>query len=372
MNDKDKIQLLDTGGQWAEIAEETEPAVLEVLRSGRWALGPRVEAFEEEMAAYLGARHAIGVASGSDALILALLALDIGPGDEVITTPSTFIATATAISRVGAVPVFADVHEADLLLDADAVGKVITKKTRAIVPVHLYGQCVDGEALDALARTHRLPIVEDACQAVGATRGVVRAGAFGELAAFSFYPTKNLSAAGDAGLVTTNDERLDKRVRRLRDHGSDVRYEHIEIGLNSRLDAVQAAILSVKLRRLDGWTEARNRIADAYIRLFFEAGLGQHIRPLVRHPGRHVFHQFMMRAERRDELRTHLAAQGIGSEVYYPIPLHLQECFTSLGYREGDFPVTEKAARELVALPIHPGLTSAEVERVVGAIADFY
>jgi dTDP-4-amino-4,6-dideoxygalactose transaminase len=372
MRDKDNINLLDTGAQWAEIAGEAESAVLEVLRSGRWALGPRVEAFEQEMAAYLGARHAIGVASGSDALILALLALDIGPGDEVITTPSTFIATATAITRIGAVPVFADVREDDLLLDAAAVEKVITNKTRAILPVHLYGQCVDGEAFDALARLHRLPIVEDACQAVGATRGIVRAGAFGELAAFSFYPTKNLSAAGDAGLVTTNDERLDKRVRRLRDHGSDVRYEHIEVGLNSRLDAVQAAILSVKLKRLDGWTQARNRIADAYVRLFGEAGLGTRIRPLARHGGRHVFHQFMVRAERRDELRAHLAEKGIGSEVYYPIPLHLQECFTPLGYREGDFPIAEQAARELVALPVHPDLADADVERVVSAIADFY
>lgn len=365
------VVLLDTGAQWAEIAAEAEPAVLDVLRSGRWALGPRVAAFEEEIAEYLGARHAIGVASGSDALILALLALDIRPGDEVITTPMTFIATATAIVRIGAVPVFADVHGDDLLLDAAAVEKVITKRTRAILPVHLYGQCVDGESFDALARAHRLPIVEDACQSVGSERGAIRSGAWGDLAAFSFYPTKNLSAAGDAGLVTTNDERLDRRVRRLRDHGSDVRYEHIEVGLNSRMDALQAAILSVKLRRLDAWTEARLAHADAYDRLLAEAGLADGLRPLRRHGGRHVFHQYMIRTPRRDALRAHLADKGIGSEVYYPIPLHLQECFTQLGYREGDFPVTERAAREVLALPIHPGLRPDEIERVVAALADF-
>lgn len=366
------VVLLDTAAQWAEIASEAEPAVLEVLRGGIWALGPPVAAFEDEIAEFLGVRHAIGVASGSDALILALLALDIRPGDEVITTPMTFVSTATAIERIGAVPVFADVLDDDLLLDAAAVEKVITKRTRAILPVHLYGQCVDGEAIDALARAHRLPIIEDACQSVGSRRGAVCAGAWGDLAAFSFYPTKNLSAAGDAGLVTTNDEKLDRRVRRLRAHGSDVRYEHREVGLNSRMDAVQGAILSVKLRKLEEWNAQRLANADRYDRLLEAAGLESALRPLRRHAGRHVFHQYVVRARQRDELRAHLAERGIGSEVYYPVPLHLQECFTPLGYAVGDFPVTERAAREVLALPIHPGLRSDEIERVVSAISDFY
>ena len=366
------VVLLDTAAQWAEIASEAEPAVLEVLRGGIWALGPRVAAFEDEIAEFLGVRHAIGVASGSDGLILALLALDIRPGDEVITTPMTFVSTATAIERIGAVPVFADVLDDDLLLDAAAVEKVITKRTRAILPVHLYGQCVDGEAIDALARAHRLPIIEDACQSVGSRRGAVCAGAWGDLAAFSFYPTKNLSAAGDAGLVTTNDEKLDRRVRRLRAHGSDVRYEHREVGLNSRMDAVQGAILSVKLRKLEEWNAQRLANADRYDHLLEAAGLESALRPLRRHAGRHVFHQYVVRARQRDELRAHLAERGIGSEVYYPVPLHLQECFTPLGYAVGDFPVTEQAAREVLALPIHPGLRSDEIERVVSAISDFY
>ena len=371
MGSSEPVRLLDIGASWAEVAEEAEPAVLEVLRSGQWALGPRVEAFEQEMADFVGARHGIGVASGTDALLLALMALDVGPGDEVITTPFTFFSTASVIVRTGATPVFADIREQDCLLDPAASEAVLSARTRALMPVHLYGQCVDDMGFDRLARQHKLPIIEDACQAIGASRGIARAGSFGDLAAFSFYPTKNLSAAGDAGVVTTNDDALAARVQRLRVHGSEKRYEHIELGLNSRLDAVQAVILSIRLKRLADWNAARKRIADNYDRLLVEAGIHDRIRPLERHAGEHVFHQYVVRVQRRDELRQHLASQDIGSEVYYPIPLHLQECFTNLGYREGDFPVAERAAREVLALPIYPGLTQAAQERVIESIKGF-
>ena len=371
MSAAEPIRLLDIGASWAEVAAEEEPAVLEVLRSGQWALGPRVQAFEEEMAAYVGARHGIGVASGTDALLLALMALDVGPGDEVVTTPFTFFSTASVIVRAGATPVFADIGEADCLLDPAAAAAALSPRTRALIPVHLYGQCVDGAAFDAMARRQQIAIVEDACQAIGATRGIARAGSFGDLAAFSFYPTKNLSAAGDAGIVTTNYDALAARVRRLRVHGSEKRYEHIELGLNSRLDALQAVILSIRLQRLAAWNEARGILADRYDELLAAHGLSDRVRPLQRHEGTHVFHQYIVRADRRDELREWLAGRGIGSEVYYPIPLHLQECFTDLGYREGDFPVAERAAREVLALPIYPGLTEAEQVRVIEAIRDF-
>lgn len=372
MSASEPIRLLDIGASWDEVAAEAEPAVLEVLRSGQWALGPRVQAFEEEIAAYVGARHGIGVASGTDALLLGLMALDVGPGDEVVTTPFTFFSTASVIVRVGATPVFADIREEDCLLDPAASAAVFSPRTRALIPVHLYGQCVDDAAFDAIARRQKIAIVEDACQAIGATRGMARAGSFGDLAAFSFYPTKNLSAAGDAGVVTTNDDALAARVRRLRVHGSEKRYEHIEVGLNSRLDALQAVILSIRLRRLAAWNEARLRLADRYDDLIAAHGIRDRIRPLRRHEGTHVFHQYIVRVERRDELRAYLAGLGIGSEVYYPIPLHLQECFTNLGYREGDFPVAERAAREVLALPIYPGLSEAAQVRVIASIRAFF
>ncbi|MEW6271307.1 MAG: DegT/DnrJ/EryC1/StrS family aminotransferase, partial [Thermodesulfobacteriota bacterium] len=253
----DRVPQLDLGAQYAAIADEVEAAVLEVLRSGRYVLGERVAAFEREAASRIGVPHAIGCASGSDALLIALLALDVGPGDEVVTSAFSFFATASAIVRIGALPVFADIRPDDFLLDPQAAARVVTPSTRAILPVHLYGQCVDVCAFDQVAREQRLPIVEDAAQAIGAARDGVTAGAWGDLGCFSFYPTKNLGAAGDAGMVTTRDDVLAARVRRLREHGSDKRYEHVEVGLNSRLDALQAAVLSVKLRHLESWTAAR-------------------------------------------------------------------------------------------------------------------
>jgi dTDP-4-amino-4,6-dideoxygalactose transaminase len=367
------IPQLDLAAQYARIAGEVEAAVLEVLRSQRYVLGERVAAFEREAARYVGVPHAIGCASGSDALLLALLALDVGPGDEVVTSAFSFFATASAIVRIGAVPVFADVRPDDLLLDPQAVARCITPSTRALLPVHLYGQCVDVRAFDAVAREHRLPIVEDAAQAIGAVRDGVAAGAWGDLGCFSFYPTKNLGAAGDAGMVTTSDQQLAARVRRLREHGSETRYEHVEVGLNSRLDALQAAVLSVKLRHVDGWSSARIRRAGVYDELLAAAGLDEIVaRPAVAPGARHVFHQYVVRAPRRDELRAHLRERGIGSEVYYPIPLHLQRCFGSLGYRAGDLPETERAAAEVLALPMYPELTGEQQERVVAAIASFY
>jgi dTDP-4-amino-4,6-dideoxygalactose transaminase len=344
-----------------------------VLRSQRYVLGETVAAFERDAARYVGVPHAIGVASGSDALLIALQALDVGPGDEVITTAFSFFATASAITRLGAVPVFADLRPDDFLLDADAVRKKITPRTRALLPVHLYGQCVDFAAFGAIAREHRLAIVEDAAQAIGATRDGIAAGAFGELGCFSFYPTKNLGAAGDAGLVSARDEKLAARVRRLREHGSEKRYEHLEVGLNSRLDALQAAILTVKLRHVDAWSNARAERAATYDALLRAAGLeGTVALPHVVPGARHIFHQYVIRAPRRDALRDHLRERAIGSEVYYPIPLHLQRCFASLGYRPGDLPETERAAAEVLALPMYPELSAGQQEHVVEAIAGFY
>jgi dTDP-4-amino-4,6-dideoxygalactose transaminase len=367
------VPQLDLAAQYASIAHEIEPAVLEVLRSQRYVLGDYVARFEREVAAYVGVPHAIGVASGSDALLLALRALDVGPGDEVVTTAFSFFATVSAITRLGAVPVFADIRHDDLLLDVASVTRALTARTRAVLPVHLYGQCIDFAAFADLARTHRLAVIEDAAQAIGARRGGVRAGTFGELACFSFYPTKNLGAAGDAGLVTVRDEGLAARVRCLREHGSVRRYEHLEIGFNSRLDALQAAILSVKLRHVDAWSDARAARAARYDELLRAAGLaGTVTLPVVQPQSRHVFHQYVLRAPRRDALRDHLRAAGIGCEIYYPIPLHLQPCFASLGYRAGTLPETERAAAEVLALPMYPELTDEQQERVVAAIGAFY
>ena len=367
------VPQLDLKAQYDAIAGEIEPVVLEVLRSQRWVLGDYVKAFEADAARYVGVPHAIGCASGSDALLIALMALDVKPGDEVITTAFSFFATASAITRLGAKPVFADIRADDFLLDPDAVRRAITPRTRALLPVHLYGQCVDFAAFSAIAAEHRLPVVEDAAQAIGATRDGKAAGAVGDLGCFSFYPTKNLGAAGDAGLVTVLDDRLAARVRRLREHGSEKRYEHIEVGLNSRLDAIQAAILQVKLRHVDAWSDARAARAATYDRLIRDAGLdGTVTLPHVHAGARHIFHQYVIRAPRRDQLREHLRARQIGNEVYYPIPLHLQQCFADLGYRSGSLPETELASLEVLALPMYPELTTAQQERVVEGLASFY
>jgi len=367
------VPQLDLRAQYESIGSELEAAVVAVLRSGQYVLGPATESFERAVAAYVGVPHAIAVASGSDAVLLALMALDVGPGDEVVTTPFSFFATVSSITRLGATPVLADISPRDFLIDPPAVEAAITPRTRAILPVHLYGQCADLTALDAIARPRRLAIVEDAAQAIGATWAGRPAGGIGDLGCFSFYPTKNLGAAGDAGLVTTLDARLAERVRRLRVHGSERRYVHIEVGINSRMDAIQAAVLEVKLAHLERWTEARRRCAAVYDEFFAAARLGDVLGlPVVAPGARHIFHQYVVRAQRRDELRSHLAAAGIGTEVYYPIPLHLQECFADLGYRRGDLPEAERAADEVIALPMFPELRREQQARVVDAIRRFY
>jgi dTDP-4-amino-4,6-dideoxygalactose transaminase len=367
------VPFVDLRRQYRAIGAEMERAVVDVLRSQQYVLGPEVARFEEEIARHLAVPHAIGVSSGTDALLLALAALDVGRGDEVITSPFSFVATAAAVVRLGATPVFADIAPGDFLLDVDAVARAVTRRTRALLPVHLYGQCIEPGPFDALARAQRLPIVEDAAQAIGAARDGEHAGGFGDLACFSFYPTKNLSAAGDAGLVTTSDERLAARVRRLRDHGSERRYEHLEVGANARLDAIQAAVLRVKLRYLESWTEARIARARLYHALLHDAGLDTVLElPRFAADSRHVFHQYVVRAPRRDELRRHMASLGVASEVYYPVPLHLQPCFADLGYRRGDLPEAERAAGEALALPIFPEIERDEQERVVRALASFY
>lgn len=383
--------MLDLRRQYEQIGAEMQRAVAEVLESQAFILGPAVKEFEREAAADLHVKHAIGCASGTDALWLALAALEIKPDDAVVTTPFSFFATASCITRMGATPVFADIDPATLNLDPAAVEHAITqdKNIKAVIPVHLYGQCADMDAFGRISRGHSIAIVEDAAQAWGAKWGGKNAGAVGDIACFSFYPTKNLSAAGDAGLVTTNDDHLAERSAMLRAHGSRQRYYHDEIGWNSRLDSVQAAVLRVKLRYVAEWNRKRGEKACKYHGMLQKAGLAPAAQtqsgastevrssaPIAllatRPEAAHVYHQYVVRAHRRDELRQFLADRGIGTEVYYPVPLHLQKCFAYLGYQEGSFPESERAAREVLALPIFPELTDDEQQYVVNAIAEFY
>jgi dTDP-4-amino-4,6-dideoxygalactose transaminase len=368
------VPLIDLRAQHASVAREVEAAIRAVVESQQFVLGPIVERFETEIARAIGARHAIGVASGTDALWLALRALDVGPGDEVITSPFTFFATAGAIHNAGARPVFADIEPDTFNLDPDRVTRAITPRTRAIVPVHLFGQMAAMEPLCELAERHGLAIVEDAAQAIGAkaaVRGEWRsAGTVGRLGCFSFFPTKNLGGYGDGGLVTTDDDALAERIRRLRVHGSARRYLHEEVGVNSRLDAIQAAVLHAKLPHLAGWNERRRANAAWYDRRF--AGLAPVRTPVARPDRFHVYHHYTIRAERRDELEAFLETRGIGCAVYYPLPLHLQPCFRHLGYREGDCPEAERAAREVLSLPVYPELTEEQREEVAAAVEAFY
>jgi dTDP-4-amino-4,6-dideoxygalactose transaminase len=374
--------MLDLGRQYSLLRSEILAAVERVCASQHFILGPEVEALEREVAAYCGAAEAVGCASGTDALWLALLALDVQPGDTVITTAFSFFASASAIARIGARPVLLDVDPHTLNLDPAAVERFLwpgkPRNLRALLPVHLYGQCADMDQFDRLAAEYKLPILEDAAQAIGASWRGRRAGILGSLAAFSFYPTKNLSAYGDAGLVTTNDPDLASHLRRLRNHGSPRRYLHEEVGWNSRLDAIQAAILRVKLPHIESWNQQRRARAASYDRLFTQSGLTSAtgdgpVRVLATSPhAHHVFHQYVIRAQRRNELREFLTVRQIGSDVYYPIPLHLQPAFAYLGYREGDLPESERAAKEVLALPIFPELTESEQQWVVESVAEFY
>ncbi len=379
--------MLDLTRQYASIQEEVRAAVDRVMASQHFIGGPELDAFEQESAAYLGVGASVGCASGTDALWLALQAVGAGPDTYVITTPFSFFASVSAIVRCGATPVLADVDPATLNLSPaaaqQAVRRVRSHQLRAILPMHLYGQCADMSAFEKLASECNVPVVEDAAQAFGARWHGTKAGALGKIAAFSFYPTKNLSAYGDGGCVTTNDAELADHVRRLRNHGSRRRYYHEEIGWNSRLDAMQAAILRVKLKHLDEWNQQRRMLACRYHGLLGKAGLVQADATTVSQQtpiaflaslpdAHHIYHQYVVRAWRRDELRTFLNERGIGSEIYYPVPLHLQECFAYLGYRAGDLPESERAAKEVLALPMFPELREDEQQRVVAAIAEFY
>jgi dTDP-4-amino-4,6-dideoxygalactose transaminase len=379
-----RVPLLDLRAQYETIRHDAERAVAQVFADQQFVLGPTVERFEAEMRAYTGTRHAIGVASGSDALLLALMALEIGPEDAVVTTPFTFFATAGSITRTGAHLVFADIDPETFNLAPAAVAAALAETARSarltvLMPVHLYGRVAPMAALSRIAAEHGATIVEDAAQAVGA-RGrtgegatVRMAGTFGLFGALSFFPSKNLGAAGDAGMVLCADDRMAERVRMLRTHGGVQRYVHERVGVNSRLDALQAALLSVKLPHLERWNAARRERAAAYSRRFREAGLEPRWIRLPQDAGEeHVFHQYVLRADRRDELRAALGEAGVETQVYYPIPLHRQPCFAPLGFRAGQFPEAERASRECLALPIYPELTDEQLDHVVETVTAFY
>jgi dTDP-4-amino-4,6-dideoxygalactose transaminase len=367
------VPLLDLQAQYASLRDEVRPAIERVLESQRFVLGDEVRRLENSIADYCHTKHAVGCASGSDALLLALMALDVKSGDEIITTPFSFFATASCVARLGARPVFVDIDPGTYNIDVSQVADAITPRTKAIMPVHIYGQCAHVDPLLALGERHGIPIVEDAAQAIGATDRGRPAGSMGALGCFSFYPTKNLGGAGDGGIVTTNDVNLAQRLQRLRAHGGITEYQHTEVGINSRLDELQAAVLNVKLSRLDAWSNERAERAAFYTQLLNEADLGFEVTtPVVRPDCRHIFHQYVIRVPRhRDALMDHLRERGVGAKVYYPIPLHRQECFAYLGYKEGAFPEAERAARETFALPAYPELSEEQQVYVVDSIGSF-
>jgi len=386
-----KVPLLDLKGQYAPLRAEIEAVIREVCDSQRFVLGPHVTELEKEVAAYSQAAYGIGISSGTDALLVALMALDVGPGDEVVTSPFTFFATAGVVARLGARPLFCDIDPATFNLSPVSVAatlarecemdgdRLVNRRTRGVVkalmPVHLYGQMADMDALNAIARKHRLAVIEDAAQAIGAALADGRrAGSIGDIGCLSFFPTKNLGAFGDAGMCVAQSKGLAERVRILRVHGGERRYFHALIGGNFRLDELQAAVLRIKLKHLDAWTEARQRNADHYDALLATADLeSDAVRVPSRNPGeRHIFNQYVIRAQRRDELRAHLERCGVGTEVYYPLPLHEQQCFAYLGHSPEDFPEAHRAAEEVLALPIYPELTAEQREHVARSIADFY
>ena len=376
------VQMLDFSRQYASIRQELLDAIEAVCASQRFILGPQVASFEQAAATICAVPHAVGCASGTDAIWLALAAANVGPGDAVITTPFSFFASVSAILRCGAQPLLADIDPATFNLSSTEAEEVLRShsgaKVKAILPVHLYGQCADWDAFTALKQNYDLLLVEDAAQAFGATWNGIPAGALGDAAAFSFYPTKNLSAMGDAGLVTTLSAAIDDHARVLRAHGMRRRYYHDEIGWNSRLDSLQAAILEVKLRYLPRWNQQRRDLAARYDQLFRDANLTAStvkdgiVLPFTDPRATHIFHQYVIRAPRRDELRQYLTDRQIGSEIYYPLPLHLQTSLASLGYKQGDFPISEAAAAEVLALPMYPELREDEQQTVVETIASFY
>jgi dTDP-4-amino-4,6-dideoxygalactose transaminase len=367
-----KVPLLDLSEQNAALRPEIEAALGRVLDSNGFILGAEVAELEKELAAYCGTRYAIACASGTDALLLALMAFDIGPGDEVITTPYSFFATVSSITRLGATPVFVDIDPLTFNLDVSQVEAKINGRTKAIQPVHLYGQCAEMAALGEIAARHKVPLVEDAAQAIGAEEHGKRAGAMSEIGCFSFYPSKNLGGMGDGGFMTTDDDRLAHKLNALRVHGSFERYHHKWVGLNSRLDGFQGAVLRVKLPHLDRWSDLRKENADRYRQLFEAAGLSGRITlPFERDDVRHIYNQYVIRVPSgRDELKAYLAENGIGTDVYYPVSLHLQECFAYLGGQPDDLPESERASRESLALPVYPELRPEQQEYVVAKVAE--
>ena len=367
------VPLLDLKAQYKTIKPEIMAVVEAVCDEQGFILGPRVVEFEQALAKYVGAGHAVGCASGTDAILLALMAVVVGEGDEVITVPFTFFATAGSISRLGARPVFVDIKPDTFNMDPGQIERKITARTKAIMPVHLFGQCADMRAINEIAKRKRIRVIEDAAQAIGAAQGGKQAGVLGDAGCLSFFPSKNLGGFGDGGAVTTNDAKLSETVAMLRVHGSKVKYVHELVGFNSRLDALQAAILKVKLAHLDKWAEGRQRNAGRYERLFRDAGLLERVTlPKTEKGNLHVYNQFTIRVQKRDELRTYLKDKGIGTEVYYPIPLHLQGCYRDLGQRKGSFPESEKASEEVLALPIYAELTEDQQAYVVQTIAEFH
>ena len=378
------IPLLDLKAQYESIKEEIIAATMEVYQSQRFILGPKVEALENEIAAYTQVKYAVGVSSGTDALLISLMSANICPGDLVVTSPYTFFSTAGSITRLGATPVFVDIDTHTYNIDPEKLEKKIStlnteekSRLKAIVPVHLFGQCADMEDIIAIAKSFNLVIIEDAAQAIGAECGfsdglLKRAGSMGTYGCFSFFPSKNLGSFGDGGMVTTNDEKIYQELKIIRVHGSQPKYYHRTIGGNFRLDALQAAILLVKFRYLDQWTEKRRENARIYRELFARKGLEEIELPFEK-KGRHIYHQFVVKVDRkRDELKQYLVNQGIGCEIYYPVPLHVQECFRYLGYRPEDCPVSVEAAAQTIALPIYPELKYEQIEYIVEKISTFY
>jgi len=363
------IPLLDLKAQYASIKTEVNAAIQEVLESQHFILGPKVDQCEKAIAAYSKCSHGIGVSSGSDALLACLMAENIGPGDEVITTPYTFFATVGAISRLGATPVFVDIDPATYNMNVSQIAAKITKKTRAIIPVHLYGQIADMDPVMQLAEQHNLIVIEDAAQAIGAEYKGRRAGSIGHYGCFSFFPSKNLGAIGDAGMIVTNDAQRADKLKVLRGHGAKPKYYHRIVGGNFRLDAIHAAVVSAKLPHLDSWTAGRQHNARRYDQLFRDAALPITL-PVV-NTDRHIFNQYVIRSSSRDQLQAFLQKKGVGSEVYYPVPMHLQDCFAYLGVKAGAFPESERAAKESLAIPVYPELNDAQAKYVVESIAEF-
>ena len=376
------IPILDLKAQYAAIHDEIHAAIERVLDSQQFILGPEVEILEKVLADYCQCRYALGVSSGTDALLLSLMAIGIQPGDEVITTPYSFFATAGSIVRLGAVPVFVDIAPGTLNIQAQQIERVVSSRTKAILPVHLAGQVADMDPIMDVANRYGLSLIEDACQAIGADYKGRRAGSIGKLGCFSFFPSKNLGGYGDGGLVTTNDAKLADKVALLRNHGQRPKYHNLLVGGNFRMDALQAAILNVKFNHLEAWTEARRKHAAKYRELFQQAGISitldelgskkGSVLPIESGFGRHIYHLFIIRTEHRDELKSYLHDRQIGAEIYYPLPLHLQECLSGMGFQPGDYPESERAAKETLALPIYPELSEEMQARVVDTLCEFY